>query len=42
MSADMALNRLMRGISTDDVETVRDARRAVLECGDQAVPPVQA
>ncbi|MDU8928955.1 hypothetical protein RXV86_16295 [Alisedimentitalea sp. MJ-SS2] len=39
--AESELNRLMRGVSSDHVETVRDAWRAVLAAGDSAVPLVR-
>ena len=37
-----ALNRLLRGIATDHVETVRDAWRELRSAGDETVPRVVA
>lgn len=42
MTADAELTRLLRGTSSDHVETIRDAWRALLQIGVPAVPFVRA
>ena len=41
-AAEAAVSRLLRGVSSGDVETVRDAWRDLLAMGEEAVPEVEA